>query len=60
MSISSNLYHTNQKIFTRDYKNFDKDGFTQEFQQVDWPNVLKLHTTRKNKNPNVGFAGFQK
>ena len=56
--ISDESHHSTSKqhLFTRDYKNFDKNGFMCELQQIQWPTILKLHTN----DPNVGFTSLQK
>ena len=44
-----------QNLFTRDTKNFNSENFTQEFQQIEWSSILKLHCN----DPNLAFEGFK-
>ena len=55
--IPDECHHSTKKqnLYTRDTKNFDSDKFTQEFQQIEWSSILKLHCN----DPNVAFEGFQ-
>ena len=40
-----------EKILRRCYKNFNSDSFTQDINNIDWPNLIK-----ENDNPNLSTA----